>query len=384
MLIDALISSENELMHNIGAQQPIVLSTRIRLARNLRGFPFPGWAKPAQCTETQKLCLDAIETLPKFKKAYFYKMDELSAAEKSLLVERHLISKELAGVKEGGAVAISRDQTCSVMVNEEDHLRIQVVRGGFHMKRAWKAADQIDTSLAGKLVPAFSSKLGFLTACPTNVGTGLRASAMVHLPALAISDQMEKVVRALNQDGIAVRGWFGEGSEASGNIFQISNQHTLGAPEETIIGHLNDWLGSVIEQEENARLKLIEDEPHKFFDRVMRCFGTLRHAHLMTSAEAMNMLSIMRLACDVGMCPPEHRVLFDRLFVESQPAHIQAHEGNALDGESRDICRARLCRENFATLPAPEYSPERISIGEAPADDAGEVEGDPGEEPRAE
>jgi protein arginine kinase len=350
MLIDALLSSENELMHNIGDQQSVVLSTRIRLARNLSRHAFPGWAKPAQRAVTQKLCLEALADLTKLKKSHVYRMNELASAEKAMLVERHLISKELASGKDG-AVAISRDQTCSVMVNEEDHLRIQVVRGGFHLKRAWKQADLIDTALENVLEIAFSSRLGYLTACPTNVGTGLRASVMLHLPALVFSEQMEKVVRAVNQDGLVVRGWFGEGSDASGNIFQISNQHTLGASEEQILEHLVRWLKSIIEQEENARLRMLENDPYKFFDRISRSYGMLRHAQLLTSAEAMNMISCMRLACDLGMLPQENRAHLDRLIIESQPAHIQVSAGTELDAQERDIHRAKLFRDNFAAYP---------------------------------
>lgn len=352
MVLDALFSAENDLMHNIGAQQPVVLSTRIRLARNLARFPFPGWAQAAQRREVQERCLASLQSLPKLKNAHRYRMADLAPAEKSLLIERHLISKELAQSADG-AVVISRDQTCSVMVNEEDHLRIQVVRGGLHLKPAWKQADQIDTALEKNLEVAFSSQLGFLTACPTNLGTGLRASAMLHLPGLVLAEEMEKVVRAVGQDGLVVRGWFGEGSDASGSIFQISNQYTLGADEGQILAHLQRWLDSIIEQEQNARLRLLEKDPHAFLDRIARAYGALRHAHLLTSVEAMNLLSLMRLACDLKMLPEEQRVHFDRLIIEGQPAHIQAAAQHALDSQARDLRRAAAFREHFKQLPPP-------------------------------
>ncbi|MDR2845216.1 MAG: protein arginine kinase [Puniceicoccales bacterium] len=380
MHLDALFSSENELMHNIGAQQPVVLSTRIRLARNLNRHVFPGRAKPPQRQAVQTLCLSAVGELTKLKKGHIYRMNELDGSEKALLVERHLISKELASGTDG-AVAISRDQTCSIMVNEEDHLRIQVVRGGFHLKRAWKQADQIDSALETQLELAYSSRLGYLTACPTNVGTGLRASAMLHLPGLMLAGQMERVVRAVNQDGLAVRGWFGEGSDASGCIFQISNQHTLGLSEPEILNHLVHWLKSIIEQEENARLCLFDEDAQKLFDRIARAYGTLRHARLLTSAEAMDALSFLRLACDLGMLPRENRALIDRLFIESQPAHIQAAASIELEPKERDFARAQLFRECFNALPELGFdifaNDRKPDATDAPAD------GTDGDKPKA-
>ncbi|MDR2863505.1 MAG: protein arginine kinase [Puniceicoccales bacterium] len=350
MHLKTLFSAESELTHNFGAQQAVVLSTRIRLARNLNRHPFPGWANAAKRQGVRTLCLDALSALPKLKKGHTCRMDDLDPGEKALLVERHLISKELASSKDS-AVVISRDQTCSVMVNEEDHLRIQVVRGGFHLKRAWKQADQLDTALENALEMAYSPQMGYLTACPTNLGTGMRASAMLHLPALVLSGHMEKVVRAVNHDGLAVRGWFGEGSDASGSIFQISNQHTLGFSEAQILRHLIHWLKSIIEQEENARLRLFEEDAPKLFDRISRSFGTLKHAQLLTSVEAMDLLSFMRLACDIGMLPAENRVLVDRMIIQSQPAHIQSIAGKELKPKLRDTMRAQLFRENFKALP---------------------------------
>jgi protein arginine kinase len=227
MTVAAILAAENELTHLLGAQQAVVLSTRIRLARNLDGMPFPGWAKVAQRKEIGDRCVAALEALPKFRRGHVLLMSELGDRDRSVLVERHLVSKELAAGKSGAAV-ISRDQTCSVMVNEEDHLRIQVVKAGWHLRGTWHIAEQLDDALGAVLKLAFSDRLGYLTACPTNVGTGLRASAMVHLPGLCLAGHMEKVTRALSQDGLAVRGWLGEGTEAAGNVFQISNQQTLG------------------------------------------------------------------------------------------------------------------------------------------------------------
>ena len=371
MPISALLDNETELTHNIGAQQPIVLSTRIRLARNLGDHPFPSRAKAERRAEIAARCRAALEALPKMKRGHTDALHDLNETEKLVLVERHLVSRELAANKDG-LVVISRDQTCSVMINEEDHLRIQVVTGGFHLKRAWRQADQLDTALEESLAYAFDPTLGYLTACPTNVGTGLRASAMLHLPGLVLTQEIDKVVRAVSQDGLAVRGWFGEGSEASGNIFQISNQQTLGPAEEDILKHLGGWLKNIIEQEELARLRLLESDPEKFFDRIARAFGTLRHARLLSSGEAMNLLSLMRLACDLGMMDENYRVMVDRLIIESQPGHIQIRTEIDLDSVKRDFIRAAVFRESFKQLPDPVF--DIIDAGDesdedAPADD---------------
>lgn len=376
MPLSALLDNENELTHNIGAQQPIVLSTRIRLARNLGRFPFPGRAKGEQRKEIARLCREALETITKIKRGHAYPMSELNDVEKLVLVERHLISRELTSCKDG-VVLISKDQTCSVMINEEDHLRIQVVKGGFHLKRAWKQADALDTAIEGALDFAYSPSLGYLTACPTNVGTGLRASAMLHLPGLVMSEQMPKVMQALNADGLAVRGWFGEGSEAFGSIFQISNQQTLGPSEADILQNLSRWLKDIIEQEENARLRILETDPEKFFDKISRSFGTLRHARLLSSSEAMNLLSLMRLACDMGIFDEDYRVMIDRLIIENQPGHIQIRTEIELDAMKRDFIRAAVFRESFKQLPEPDF--DIIDAGDETDEDVEEDGNEPGE-----
>ena len=345
MSIDEILTSEVSEEH-----QPIVLSTRIRLARNLDGQPFPGWAKAPQRKEVADLCVDALHQLQRLRKGHVLRMGDLPDLERAVLVERHLVSKELDAGKSGAAV-ISRDQTVSVMINEEDHLRVQVLRPGWHLRGTWNLAEQLDDAIGAYLKIAFHERLGYLTACPTNVGTGLRASAMVHLPGLCMAGHMEKVTRALSQDGLAVRGWLGEGTEAAGNIFQISNQQTLGLSEEAILHHLSTWIKNLVEQEWNARRKLALDEGEKFIDRLARSLGVLRSARLLTSAEAMNLLSHLRLACDLGCLPEVLRAQVDRLMIEGQPAHIQAKAGEALDSNGRDARRAKALREALRDFP---------------------------------
>ncbi|OHE79806.1 MAG: ATP--guanido phosphotransferase, partial [Verrucomicrobia bacterium RIFCSPLOWO2_12_FULL_64_8] len=285
MKIAPLLDTPSILTDPAAGKTAIVLMSRVRLARNLAGRPFPGWAKEAQRSAILAETMETVAALPQMKKGLSLVTEELSELERQILIERHLISRELGGAKRGAGVVVSRDQAAAVMVNEEDHLRIQVLRPGFQIKKAWNAINAVDTELEEHVEYAFSPTLGYLTACPTNVGTGMRASAMMHLPALVISSQMEKVVRAVNQLGMAVRGLFGEGSDASGSIFQISNQTTLGESEEDIIRRLTSVLNTIIEHELNAREKLLENDPHKLFDKIGRAFGILRSGWLLTSAE---------------------------------------------------------------------------------------------------
>ncbi|MDR1818445.1 MAG: protein arginine kinase [Puniceicoccales bacterium] len=350
MMVEPLISAEADLMRNIADQQPVVLSTRIRLARNLTGHPFPGHADATERRAVLELCERAIGASGYFRKGYCFHLDFLDEENRSLLVERHLISRELAGNK-NCAVFITRDQTCSVMVNEEDHLRIQVMRGGYHFGRVWKQALELDSALDGALKIAFNPDLGYLTTCPTNLGTGLRGSAMLHLPGLVLSGQMDKVIKAVSLDGLTVRGWLGEGSEAAGSIFQVSNQHTLGLTETQILNHLEHWLERIIERERDARLRLLESDPVKLHDIVARSVATLRNARLLCSCEAMSALSLARLACDLGMLPAFWRLLIDRLFIENQPAHMRAIAGKKMEGNALDALRATLVREATSTMP---------------------------------
>ncbi len=356
MDIGALIAAPSELTDASGSKTAIVLMTRIRLARNLSGHSFPGWAKPSQREATLSACREAITATPQMKRCFNLGVGELSELERQILVERHLISRELSGSKSGAGVVISKDQTFSVMMNEEDHLRIQVLRSGFQLKKAWSAINDLDSALEDKLDYAFSPTLGYLTACPTNVGTGMRSSAMMHLPALVISNQMEKVVRAVNQLGMVVRGLFGEGSDASGSIFQISNQTTLGEAEEEIIKRLQSVLQSIVEHEMNARAKLLEADAGKLCDKIGRAYGILQNSHLLTSGEAMNLLSLIRLGIDLGAFPDANRSVIDRLLIEAQPGHLQHARHEPLEAGQRDVVRAGLLRTEFANFARPDFS----------------------------
>ena len=237
------------------------------------------------------------------------------------------------------------------MVNEEDHLRIQVLSNGLDFEKVWKLADTLDSGIESNLDYAFDSQLGFLTACPTNLGTGMRASVMMHLPGLVMSKNMDKVINAVNHLGIAVRGLFGEGSDASGSIFQISNQQTLGESETAILERLQVTLDNIVHQEKMARKKLMEDDGTRLVDKISRAAGSLKHCYLTQSSEAMDHLSLIRLAADFGFLPEKFRSLADRMFIEVQPGHVQLSAGKPIEPGERDRLRAETLRKEFVRIP---------------------------------
>lgn len=355
MTIKPLLEANAELTSGGGSGEPIVMSSRIRLARNLQGRSFPGWAETAQRRDILSACEQAVAQLPPMQQGTVLRIDELTELERQVLVERHLISRELSQGEEAAGVIISRDQSVSIMINEEDHLRIQVLRHGAGFDGIWQVIDAIDTQLENLLDFAFSEDLGYLTACPTNVGTGLRASVMLHLPGLVIDSKMEQVIRAVNQMGMVVRGLFGEGSDASGSIFQISNQQTLGESEQDIISRLESTISSILEQEQNARQRTLETQPEKILDKIGRAYGILRNGHIISSAEAMNHLSLLRLAIDSNLLDEKWRGTIDRLLIEMQPGHIQLAADEPIDSSERDMARARLLREETRDIQVPRF-----------------------------
>ena len=296
-----------------------------------------------------------MEELPEMKEAFSEEMTNLSAIEKQVLVERHLISREHAAKGKGCATVMNRKQTISIMINEEDHLRMQSIRPGLQLTAAYEALDKIDSELESDLSYAFDSRYGYLTACPTNLGTGLRASAMLHLPGLVLSDQINQTIQAANKIGLAVRGLYGEGTEALANLFQVSNQTTLGSSEPEIIQHLDKVILQIIENEENARHKLIEEKPTMLQDQVGRAYAVLRFAHIIPSKEALNLLSMIRLGADLGFFGTEEQEVIDLLLTEIQPAHMQVEAKRKLGAEERDILRAEIIRRNLNGLTEPKF-----------------------------
>lgn len=359
MRFSTLIRHPADWMIGGSVDNAVVLTSRIRLARNLELAPFPGWATADQRRLAMEQMLPVIQDLRQMKDAFAQSLSGLTAVQKQVLVERHLISREHAARTEGSAAVIERRQSLSIMVNEEDHLRMQSIRPGLNLRVAFDALNEVDDELQERLPFAYDRKLGFLTTCPTNLGTGLRASAMLHLPALVISDQIGQVLNAIGRMGLAVRGLYGEGTESLGNLYQISNQSTLGESEQDIIERLERVISQVASHEMNARLKLLEDEPLMLHDKMGRSFGVLQHAWLIDSKEALNHLSILRLGANLGFFPQETVRLCDTLLMEIQPAHLQLNVGMKLSPEQRDERRAQIIRQHLQNVPAPvKVSPQ--------------------------
>lgn len=351
-LYDFLITPA-ETARRQGPNQGIVLSSRVRLARNIRGLAFPGWAKKAERIRALDTIRPAVESLPEMVACFSESMDNLSSLDKQILVERHLVSREHAAKGAGSGLVLSKNESLCVMINEEDHLRMQALLPGLQIKEAWAAIDEVDTRLEKKLEFAFSPRLGYLTACPTNLGTGIRVSAMLHLPGLVLGEQINPIIQAVNKLGLAVRGLYGEGTEALGNVFQVSNQMTLGEAEPEIVERLSKVVAQLIEHEQNARATLLEKKPKVVFNHIGRAYGVLANAHIIASKETMNQLSLMKLGADLGMFPEMERGLVDELLILTQPAHIQKQITEKMDADQRDIARADQLRDRLRNVRRP-------------------------------
>jgi protein arginine kinase len=353
MKIEALLANPGEWLSSAGDHHPIVISSRVRLARNLARLPFPGWAKKSERIRILEEIKPEVEVLPEMSNSFSQQLNELSATEKQVLVERHLISREHAAKGMGSAVVINAAQTLSIMVNEEDHLRMQAITCGFDLPQTFQLIDRIDTMLENQLDFAFDEELGYLTACPTNVGTGMRASAMVHLPGLVLSEQINQVVNSVNKIGLAVRGLYGEGTEAMGNLFQVSNQTTLGEKEDQIIERLSKVIETLIQRENQARNNLLETRRTMLMDQVGRAYGILNYSYSISSKEALNLLSILRLGIDLGFFPEKGRTVINCLLLDTQPAHLQHASQQKLAAEERDHLRADTVRSQLKSFPKP-------------------------------
>jgi protein arginine kinase len=337
-------------MKGEGPDSDIVISTRLRIARNMRQHPFPLLATDSQAEEVVKKVADVskVEAMKNRSPLQLIQMDQLSPLEKRVLVEKHLISPHLAEESRKGAVLLSEDESVSIMVNEEDHIRIQVLLPGFQLNEAWEIGTKIDDVFEKHLTYAFDEKRGYLTSCPTNVGTGIRASVMLHLPALVMTQQINRILQAINQVGLVVRGIYGEGSEALGNLFQLSNQVTLGMSEADILSNLYSVARQIIEQERVARRYLMEHSRVDLEDRIFRSYGILRYARTMESKEASQRLSDVRLGLDLGLIKNVSHQLLNELLVTTQPGFLQHHAGQKLTPEQRDERRARMIRERLS------------------------------------
>ncbi|WP_208585810.1 protein arginine kinase [Gracilibacillus suaedae] len=340
-----------------GPDSDIVMSSRVRLARNFEQSPFPLIADEKQMESILYFMEKEFNhrSYLQYKDLEFVKMAELKQVEKQVLVEKHLISPHLADKSKQGAALISKNEQVSIMVNEEDHIRAQLYFPGFQLEKALEQAFQLDDWLEEKIDYAFDENRGYLTSCPTNVGTGLRASVMMHLPALAITRKINRMIPAINQLGLVVRGIYGEGSEALGNIFQISNQVTLGRSEEDIIEDLKGVVDKLIEHERHARNLLMEQSELELEDRVFRSYGILQHSRIIESKETAKCLSDVRLGIDLGFIHHISKSILNELVVLTQPAFLQQYAKKMLTPNERDVFRASLIRERFTLEQKEEY-----------------------------
>ena len=334
-------------MKGRGPNNDIVMGSRIRLARNVAKVPFPAMANDEQLAHVCELARSV--TAHRRLDMDYFSIAQVPRLERELLVEKHLISPQQTREVQHKAVVLRKDELVSIMVNEEDHLRIQSIYPGFQLESAWEQCDQIDDVIGENLEYAFSAELGYLTACPTNVGTGLRASVMLHLPVLSMTNQMQRVIPVINKLGLAVRGLYGEGTEAVGNIYQISNQLTLGHSEQEIIQHLTTVARQIVDQEKEARQQVVQIGKAELEDRTYRALGVLSQARVLSSQEAMQLLSEVWLGVDVGLIQELDSQILKSLVVLIRPAHLQKINGKDMDAAERDVYRAHLVREYIQT-----------------------------------
>ncbi len=347
MNLNDLLKHTSEWLKGTGPNSDIVISSRIRLARNLDSFAFTHWANKKQAENILKTVEDAIAKMDYLKKSITFRLADLDSVDKQFLVERHLMSYEHAQKTDHKAIVIDEDEIVAIMINEEDHLRIQVMQSGFNLFEAWNAINQIDDSLAKELHFAFLADWGYLTACPTNTGTGMRGSVMLHLPALVMTRQINRVLAAIAKLSFTTRGLYGEGTQATGNFFQISNQVSLGHSEVEIIENINGLIRQIIEQENQAREAMLSRNSAMLEDRVSRSLGVLKSAHIISSQETIELLSLVRMGADLGMVKDVDRRRINELFIIIQPAHLQKIENKKLSSEERDVKRAELIRERL-------------------------------------
>ena len=347
MNLNDLLNDHGEWLKCTGPDSDIVMSSRIRLARNLAKYPFSHWASKKEQQEVLEVSKQAIASSKKVKNSLCLDIGKLDSIDRQFLVERHLMSKEHGVEAENKGLCVGDREILSIMINEEDHLRIQVMKSGFDLRDAWYIINDIDNELGSVLTYAYSMDFGYLTACPTNTGTGMRASVMLHLPSLVMTKQIGKVLQAITKLSLTARGLYGEGTEASGNFFQISNQVSLGHREEDIIDNIERIIKQIIDHEHSAREALISQNKAVLEDRISRAYGTLKSAHIITSSETIDLLSLVRLGVDLNLIKKVDRALINELFIITQPAHLQKIEKKKLNPNERDIKRAEIIRQKL-------------------------------------
>lgn len=351
MTIDDLTQTTGEWLRGVGNMSDVVISSRIRLARNLAEYPFLSTARSTERTEIYRRVENAVAATPAGRDALFVDVDEADSVERQILVERHLVSQQLADAEGCRGVTISPDETNALMINEEDHLRIQAMRSGLELDHVWRDISEVDDTLAERVEFAYDRRFGFLTACPTNVGTGIRVSVMLHLPALKLTKEIERVARAARDMRLAVRGMHGEGTDAVGDLYQLSNQTTLGKTEHEIIQAFSDKIvPKIVEYERTARKSLAQHSPYQLDDKLWRAFGILSHARRITSDETQTLLSPLRMGIHMKRFDQFDIATLNELFLYTQPGHLQKLHGQTLSDEERDAVRADYLRKRLSNL----------------------------------
>lgn len=349
-LKETVNNAHSRWMDADGPESDTVVSSRVRAARNIAGMPFPhllNSEKAKDVIHAVRLALKNEQLKKVVGELELSNLSELSPLDRQILVDKHLISPDMLSNFQNKAVVMREDETVSIMINEEDHLRIQCLLSGLQLKEAWDIVDKVDDGLEKTLDFAFSEKLGYLTSCPTNVGTGIRASVMLHLPGLKLTKQLGGVLGATGKLGLAVRGLYGEGTEALGDLFQISNQITLGQAEEEIIDNLISITKQILAQEQAARQALYKERREVIEDRVFRAYGILKHARILSSGEAMRLFSDLRLGLGLKIVTGIPLKLLNELMVKTRPAFIIKMAGREMSAHERDIFRASLIRKEF-------------------------------------
>jgi len=340
MSMDDIANRCGEWLRGTGPESDIVMSSRIRLARNLADYPFIRRCNDIDKANIESTIRERIVANADLSRLRFINVAELNLLDRQLLVERQLISRELANSEGARSVAIDEPEQLSLMVNEEDHMRLQVIKSGFDLDGAWELINHLDDEIESNVTYAYNKQLGYLTACPTNVGTGMRVSVLVHLPALVITKQIEKVFRSAQKMNLVVRGLYGEGSQAMGDFYQVSNQVTLGKPEKDLIYLVSDVICKVLKYERMAREVLINEKQNDLFDKVSRAYGMLRSAQQISSEETMHLLSRVRMGVSLGLIGELEISDINQLFLQTQPAHLQKKHSSELDTDERNIERA--------------------------------------------
>jgi protein arginine kinase len=348
MKLSDLTNHAGEWLRGSGPMSEVVISSRIRLARNVAGYHFLARCTRGQRSTLERKIRDIILESNVAPNMFYVDLEGAPEIDRQLLVERHLISKPHAAAEGARGVAVGENETVSIMINEEDHLRIQVLRSGLQLEEAWDQINKIDDTLEQKLDYCFHPRFGYLTACPTNVGTGIRVSVMLHLPALKLTGEIEKVFRAAKDMRLAVRGLYGEGTEATGDFYQISNQTTLGKSEDEIISDFKHMvIPKIIDYEHHARRTLVNDRTLALDDKVFRALGLLRSARLITSEDTLSFLSHLRLGVNLARTKDVDVRTINELFLLTQPAHLQKLQGKKLDGDLRRAARADYIRQRL-------------------------------------